>query len=259
MVAETRAEREKIPAQRKEAANLRLLEAGLAIMGGSSPFAFVNIGKGGSEAAKGFNEDMKEFRKLDREYRKELQQLQSMQNQETLMLTTEGKRKYERIQDRVEQTKDKRANAMYQIGQNMVNQVSKERETAQTLNSAIDRTVYQTQAELAKAEAQMKNQMGIASAQIAAQERIAGRPGTEERIIDRISKDPAFAKAYGQAQGMKFAPRAEAELREEYTKNFMLLKQQFPTFEDYKKHMMQSGESQTKPAGSRAPLSTFGS
>lgn len=259
MVAETRAEREKIPAQRKEAANLRLLEAGLAIMGGTSPFAFVNIGKGGSEAAKGFNEDMKEFRKLDREYRKELQQLQSMQNQETLMLTTEGKKRYERIQDKVEQTKDKRANAMYQIGQNVVNQVSKERETAQTLNSAIDRTVYQTQAELAKADAQMRNQTGIALAQIAGQERIAGRPGAEERIIDRIRTDPAFAKAYAQAQNMRYAPRAEADLREEYTKNIMFLKQQFPTFEDYKKYMTQSGEGQTKPAGSRAPLSTFGS
>ena len=259
MVAETRAEREKIPAQRKEAANLRLLEAGLAIMGGTSPFAFVNIGKGASEAAKGFNEDMKEFRKLDREYRKELQQLQSMQNQETLMLTTEGKKRYERIQDKVEQTKDKRANAMYQIGQNVVNQVSKERETAQTLNSAIDRTVYQTQAELAKADAQMRNQTGIALAQIAGQERIAGRPGAEERIIDRIRTDPAFAKAYAQAQNMRYAPRAEADLREEYTKNIMFLKQQFPTFEDYKKYMTQSGEGQTKPAGSRAPLSTFGS
>lgn len=259
MVAETRAEREKIPAQRKEAANLRLLEAGLAIMGGTSPFAFVNIGKGGSEAAKGFNEDMKEFRKLDREYRKELQQLQSMQNQETLMLTTEGKKRYERIQDKVEQTKDKRANAMYQIGQNVVNQVSKERETAQTLNSAIDRTVYQTQAELAKADAQMRNQTGIALAQIAGQERIAGRPGAEERIIDRIRTDSAFAKAYAQAQNMRYAPRAEADLREEYTKNIMFLKQQFPTFEDYKKYMTQSGEGQTKPAGSRAPLSTFGS
>ncbi len=241
MVAETRAEREKIPAQRKEAANLRLLEAGLAIMGGTSPFAFVNIGKGASEAAKGFNEDMKEFRKLDREYRKELQQLQSMQNQETLMLTTEGKRKYERIQDRVEQTKDKRANAMYQIGQNMVNQVSRERETAQTLNSAIDRTVYQTQAELAKAEAQMRNQTNIATAQIGAQERIAARPGAEERIIERLGKDSEFAKAYRQMQADRYAPRADAELREEYAKNFYVLQRQFPTFEDYKRAQMGGG------------------
>lgn len=259
MVAETRAEREKIPAQRKEAANLRLLEAGLAIMGGSSPFAFVNIGKGASEAAKGFNEDMKEFRKLDREYRKELNQLQSMQNQETLMLTTEGKRKYERIQDRVEQTKDKRANAMYQIGQNMVNQVSRERETAQTLNSAIDRTVYQTQAELAKAEAQMRNQTNIATAQIGAQERIAGKPAAEVQAVRAYadSKGIPYDQAYREMAQVKYAPRAEAELREEYIKNYILYKNDFPTFEDFKRAQMGGG--QTKPPANRAPLSTFGS
>ena len=141
----------------------------------------------------------------------------------------------------------------------MVNQVSKDRETAQTLNSAIDRTVYQTQAELAKAEAQMRNQTGIALAQIAGQERIAARPAAEVQAVREYANDPAYARAYRQMQADRYAPRAEADLREEYTKNIMFLKQQFPTFEDYKKYMMQSGEGQTKPAGSRAPLSTFGS
>jgi len=242
MVAETRAEREKIPAQRKEAANLRLLEAGLAIMGGTSPFAFVNIGKGGSEAAKGFNEDMKEFRKLDREYRKELQQLQSMQNQETLMLTTEGKRKYERIQDRVEQTKDKRANAMYQIGQNMVNQVSRERETAQTLNSAIDRTVYQTQAELAKAEAQMKNQMGIASAQIAAQERAAGKPAAEVQAVRAYAESSGkpYHEAYREMMQARQEPKTRAQLEKEFMEN-IILQRQYGTLENYMKSQTGGG------------------
>jgi hypothetical protein len=242
MVAETRAEREKIPAQRKEAANLRLLEAGLAIMGGTSPFAFVNIGKGASEAAKGFNEDMKEFRKLDREYRKELQQLQSMQNQETLMLTTEGKRKYERIQDRVEQTKDKRANAMYQIGQNMVNQVSRERETAQTLNSAIDRTVYQTQAELAKAEAQMKNQMGIASAQIAAQERAAGKPAAEVQAVRAYAESSGkpYHEAYREMMQARQEPKTRAQLEKEFMEN-IILQRQYGTFENFMKSQTGGG------------------
>ena len=242
MVAETRAEREKIPAQRKEAANLRLLEAGLAIMGGTSPFAFVNIGKGASEAAKGFNEDMKEFRKLDREYRKELNQLQSMQNQETLMLTTEGKRKYERIQDKVEQTKDKRANAMYQIGQNMVNQVSKERETAQTLNSAIDRTVYQTQAELAKAEAQMRNQTNIATAQIAAQERAAGKPAAEVQAVRAYAESSGkpYHEAYREMMQARQEPKTRAQLEKEFMEN-IILQRQYGTFENFMKSQTGGG------------------
>jgi hypothetical protein len=164
MVAETRAEREKIPEQRKEAASLRLLEAGLAIMGGTSPYAFVNIGKGGSEAAKGFNEDMKEFRKLDREYRKELQQLQSMQNQETLMLTTEGKKRYERIQDKVRDTADKRAKAQFDMGQEVFRRSVEDRRIAEAANDAIDRSVYQTEAQTNIAQAQIKAQQNVAGA-----------------------------------------------------------------------------------------------
>ena len=241
MVAETRAEREKIPEQRKEAANLRLLEAGLAIMGGTSPYAFVNIGKGGSEAAKGFNEDMKEFRKLDREYRKELQQLQNLQNQETLMLTTEGKKRYERIQDKVEQTKLKRAEVAFSIGQNAVKNSTEDRRAAEAINAALDRTIFTTKQQRAQAEAEMRSRENIAAAQIAAQKDIAGRPAAEVQLIERIQNDPEFAKAYQKAMEFRYAPRAEADLREEYTKNYLILSKQYPTFEDYKKAMTQAG------------------
>jgi hypothetical protein len=243
MVAETRAEREKIPAQRKEAANLRLLEAGLAIMGGSSPYAFVNIGKGASEAAKGFNEDMKEFRKLDREYRKELQQLQSMQNQETLMLTTEGKKRYERIQDKVRETEDKRTNAAFQIGQNAVNLAAKREETALTLNNATSRTIYQTEADLRKAQAQMESQANIALAQIGAQRDIAGKPAAEVQAVREYaaSKGISYDQAFREMAQARYAPRAEADLLEQYTKNYFVLRKDYPTFEDYKRAMTQAG------------------
>lgn len=55
---------------RREAGWSRLLEAGLGIMGGESPYAFTNIGKGAQAAAKGAAEDMKEFRKIERERKK---------------------------------------------------------------------------------------------------------------------------------------------------------------------------------------------
>lgn len=62
--------KEALKGDRSEAANLRLLEAGLAIMGGTSPFAFVNIGKGASEAMKGFAQDVKDLQKQRKEYDK---------------------------------------------------------------------------------------------------------------------------------------------------------------------------------------------
>jgi hypothetical protein len=60
---ELRAKRDELKGDRTQAANMRLIEAGLAIMGGESPYAFVNIGKGASQAMKGFAEDVKDLRK----------------------------------------------------------------------------------------------------------------------------------------------------------------------------------------------------
>jgi hypothetical protein len=76
------------------------------------------------------------------------------------------------------------------------------------------------------------------------------------QLIERLGKDSEFAKTYRQMQVDRYAPRAEAELREEYTKNFILYKKDFPTFEDFKRAQMGGG--QTKPPANRAPLSTFG-
>ena len=44
---------------------LRTLEAGLGIMGGTSPYALTNIGKGAESALKGYGEDIKEQRKRE--------------------------------------------------------------------------------------------------------------------------------------------------------------------------------------------------
>jgi hypothetical protein len=55
---------------RREAGWMRLLEAGLGTLGGESPYGFVNLGKGSQAAAKGAAEDMKEFRKLERDRKK---------------------------------------------------------------------------------------------------------------------------------------------------------------------------------------------
>jgi hypothetical protein len=63
-----------------EAANLRLLEAGLGILGGESPYAFVNIGKGATPALKGFAEDIKDIQKQSRIIDKETRELARMQN-----------------------------------------------------------------------------------------------------------------------------------------------------------------------------------
>jgi hypothetical protein len=46
-------------AARSESAALRLMEAGLGMMGGTSPFAGVNIGQGATQALRGYGEDIR--------------------------------------------------------------------------------------------------------------------------------------------------------------------------------------------------------
>jgi hypothetical protein len=57
---------------RKQDKYMRLLEAGLGIMGGTSPYALTNIGQGAMGAAKGYAQDKAGYRKEDRDNIKEL-------------------------------------------------------------------------------------------------------------------------------------------------------------------------------------------
>jgi hypothetical protein len=59
-------------AAREEAKWSRIMEAGLNIMGGESPYAFANIGKGAAAASKGYAEDIKGLRAEERDRNKQL-------------------------------------------------------------------------------------------------------------------------------------------------------------------------------------------
>jgi len=104
-------EKEELKQDRKEATNLRLLEAGLGILGGESPYAFVNIGKGATPALQGLAKDLKEIKKTSRQLDKETMQLQLMQNQIaegrgkfTFEALEKQKAEVRRIQERKAQT-----------------------------------------------------------------------------------------------------------------------------------------------------------
>jgi hypothetical protein len=67
---------------KKQAGWLRLAEAGLGIMGGESPYFAVNVGKGAAGALKGYAEDLREQKKLDREDRKILADIEQARRAE---------------------------------------------------------------------------------------------------------------------------------------------------------------------------------
>lgn len=65
-------DKEASKAARDEAKWMRIMEAGLNIMGGESPYALANIGKGAAAASKGFAEDVRGLRAEERERNKQL-------------------------------------------------------------------------------------------------------------------------------------------------------------------------------------------
>lgn len=95
-------EREEIAGDRKEAANLRLIEAGLGILGGESPYAFVNIGKGAAPAAKGFAQDIKDIKKAQRDLDRSRDQLEVAQNQMNMGVASMTQNRYDKRLDAFE-------------------------------------------------------------------------------------------------------------------------------------------------------------
>ena len=69
-------------ADRQQNMWMRVAEAGFGIMSGQSPYALANIGKGMSAAMQSYAEDLKEQKKLDREDRKTLADIQQARRAE---------------------------------------------------------------------------------------------------------------------------------------------------------------------------------
>jgi hypothetical protein len=141
-------EKETLKGERKEATNLRLLEAGLGILGGESPYAFVNIGKGATPALQGLAKDIKDIKKTRRELDKETMQLNLLQNQ-----MAEGKVKYaqgrlDKQEDRAAKAAEKNAEIEFRIADRMSsNSIQKYVADRQTETSRIN--LQATQAERA--------------------------------------------------------------------------------------------------------------
>jgi hypothetical protein len=125
--------REEAKTDKKEAANMRLLEAGLNILGGSSPYAFVNIGKGASEAVKGFGQDLKDYQKARRELDKSEMELKSAEQTAARTKSATALNMVERRQDKVDAAKTKEAelystavNSFYQLDEKAKGRISGE-------------------------------------------------------------------------------------------------------------------------------------
>lgn len=177
-------EKEEVKGSKKEAVNLRLLEAGLGILGGESPYAFVNIGKGATPALQGLAKDIKDIQKETRLLDKESRQLAMMQNQ-----MAEGRAKFaqaavNRQEDKVERIEDRIA--------------ADKRSMFQTITSA----------ETQKQVAGMQQKTAALQADALRMEREAARTDTRarnalEQATDFVEKTMKFATPEEQTAAVK--------------------------------------------------------
>jgi hypothetical protein len=105
--AEIAAEKEALGKDREEAKNMRIMEAGFAIMAGTSPNAFENIGKGATKAMQGFASDIKDLQKTERELANASRQMMQAQNQIRMGVATAAGDDYQKAVDRYDAAKEK--------------------------------------------------------------------------------------------------------------------------------------------------------
>lgn len=157
-MAQLAREKEEIKGGKKEAVNLRLLEAGLGILGGESPYAFVNIGKGATPALQGLAKDIKDIQKETRLLDKESRQLAMMQNQ-----MAEGRAKFaqaavNRQEDKVERIEDRIAADKRAIFQTVTSaETQKQVAAMQQQTQRIAADALKMERDLARTDARAKN------------------------------------------------------------------------------------------------------
>lgn len=188
-------ERSELKIDKEEARNMRLIEAGLGIMAGKSPHAFVNIGEGAGPAMKGLAQDIKDIKKADRELTRAQMALDNAENQFKVDQSKSVQARMERSQDRVDKAQQTLATATTSLGA--------------SLNSLSGTTYGDMLRDLSSrysAEQQLKGTMYHAdkSLQGSLAHAAASRYGydREERGIERIMKEKNVD--YVTARGLYF-------------------------------------------------------
>ena len=104
-------------ADKEQSMWMRVAEAGFGMMSGTSPYAMVNVGQSLSAAMKGYADDLKEQKKLDREDRRLLADIEQARRAETLGQYDKAAVRYEKALDRF--SEDERAALLRKTQENV--------------------------------------------------------------------------------------------------------------------------------------------
>jgi hypothetical protein len=185
-------ERRGLKADKEEAKWSRLIEAGLGVMAGTSPFAAVNIGQGASPALKGFAQDIKDVKKADRELTRAQMALETTENQFKIDQSKSVQGRMEKNQDRVDKAQSTLATTTATLGASL-NTLTGSKYDAQLRDlTARFTSENQREASMYSADKQLQGSLAYAGA-------TRYNADKEERSIQRIMKDRKvdYTTAYG--------------------------------------------------------------
>ena len=118
--ADIAAEKEALGKDREEAKKMRIIEAGFAILGGTSPNAFENIGKGATQALKGYASDIKDLQKTERELGDASRKMMQAQNQIRMGVATAAGEDYQKAVERYNAANEKMADRKAGLAEKLI-------------------------------------------------------------------------------------------------------------------------------------------
>lgn len=210
---------ERLSKQEADLSGMSIMEAGLAMMAGTSPHALTNIGAGAQSGVKSYKAGLEKLAEARDKLDDSFSRIEELRRSEGTANDKEIRQAGKDIAQTAVEAKKLTLSALMKDGE----LGRKEAETAFTTMAANRKAIYEQREQTKRSgmEQAGANARAMFSAQNAKE--IAGMPGPQEKLIDRF-KDPAFAaraKDYlsmgPEAKGM------EAELKA-YISNPMLLK-----------------------------------
>ena len=204
--------------------NMSLLEAGLAMMSGDSPHAFVNIGKGAQVGVKAYAEGQAKVEAARDKMEEARARIDEFRRNEDMMTSKERRAVLRDYDNTV-------AAASKDLFNGIAQQYGFKREDVRSA-IATQRAREDANAQLASREnigiAGLQSSENIARAQMQNQLNIAAMPGQTERIY----RDPALFSKHMEATTAATGMRGDTSLRETWAKS-PYLQTQYPKVEDY--------------------------
>ena len=210
---------------------MAILNAGLAMMAGTSPRALENIGKGAMVGTGQYADALKDFKKSAKERQRAMADIEQARRAEA--------RDDTKTMLAYEQSAEARLDAAENLGIKAIMDVTNAKAGAaaniykgiQDNAAAMQRVQVQEAGATARQQQEIGSRTGIAQMEALLRVQLANMPGTEERLIRAFGTDPEFRKAYEQFRTLGADQRALQDMLVKIASSpggMQILKQQEP-------------------------------